>query len=209
MAQNSYQLGLLPSVNINKKLPNDWKLNVKTESRQELKSGLFNVPTSFQYDYLLTDFSFIIAKKVNINKSLAIGYLIRAKEGEIIHRIIQQFIITKSYSSLRLAHRFSSDQTLEKNERTEYRLRYRLSASIPTNGQSIDPKEFYLKINNEYLNAWQGKDYDIEIRIVPHLGYKFSDVNKVELGLDYRLNSFLNNSSRNRFWTAINWYIAI
>lgn len=209
VAQSSYQFGILPSININKKLPNDWKLNLKTESRQELKSGLFDVPSSFQYNYTLTDLSTILAKKVSINKSLALGYLMRVREGELISRLIQQFIITKNYANFRLAHRFSADQTFQGNEPTEFRLRYRLSTSIPTNGQSIDPKEFYLKINNEYLNAWESAAYDLEIRIIPYLGYTFSDANKLELGLDYRLNSFLSDSSRHRFWIGVNWYVGI
>ncbi|MBX2827536.1 MAG: hypothetical protein KTR22_05205, partial [Flavobacteriaceae bacterium] len=79
---------------------------------------------------------------------------------------------------------------------------------IPLNGQSVDPKEFYFKFNHEYLNAWEQNDYDLEIRAVPHLGYKVSKSNKLEFGLDYRLNSFLNTSPSHRFWTVINWYIA-
>jgi hypothetical protein len=208
-AQSSYQIGLLPSININKKLPYDFSLNFKAESRQELKSGFFNMPNDFNYEYELTDFSVITAKKIAINKSLTIGYLIRIRGDNVINRSIQQFIITKNYSSFKLAHRLSTDQTFEKGEETEFRVRYRLSSEIALNGQSVDPKEFYLKINNEYLNSWQGGDYDFEIRIIPFLGYEFSDSKKLELGLDYRMDSFINDSSRNRFWIGINWFQSI
>jgi len=37
-------------------------------------------------------------------------------------------------------------------------------------------------------------------------GYEFSPSNKLELGLDYRLDSFLNDKTRNRFWIGINFY---
>jgi len=208
-AQSSYQFGILPALNLNKQLPADWKLNFKIESRQELKSGLFEVPSEFQYNYILSDFSLLAAKKIGINKSLAIGYLTRFRNNEIIHRSIQQFIISKSYAGLKLGHRFSTDQTYQKEKATKYRLRYRLTTRFSMNGQSVDPKEFYLKINNEYLNAWQGPDYDFEIRIVPHLGYLFSNKQKLELGLDYRLDSFLKSPSRNKFWIVINCYLAL
>jgi hypothetical protein len=202
-------MGLLPSININKKFPTDLSLNFKTESRQELKSGFFNIPANVNYKYELTDFSLIAAKKIAINKSLAMGYLMRIRDNKVINRSIQQFITTKNYSGFKLAHRLSTDQTFEKGEKTEYRVRYRLSSEIALNGQSVDPREFYLKISNEYLNSWQGGDYDFEIRVVLFLGYEFSDSNKLELGLDYRMDSFINDSSRNRFWIGANWFQSI
>ncbi len=208
-AQSSYQIGLLPSININKKLPNDFSLNFKTESRQELKSGFFNKPNDFNYKYELTDFSIITAKKIAINKSITIGYLLRIRENNVINRSIQQFITTKNYSGFKIAHRISTDQTFEKGEETEFRIRYRFSSEIALNGLSVDPKEFYLKFNNEYLNSWQGGDYDFEIRIVPFVGYVFSSSKKLELGLDYRMDSFIKDSSRNRFWIGVNWFQSI
>ena len=209
LAQSTYQFGILPAVNINKKLPSDWKINFKIESRQELKSGFFEVPSKFQYNYILSDFSLLAAKKVASNKTLAIGYLTRFRNNEIIHRSIQQLIISNSYGALKLGHRFSTDQTYQNDKAIKYRLRYRLTTRLPMNGQSVDPKEFYFKVNNEYLNAWQASTYDFEIRLVPHLGYLFSNKQKLELGLDYRLDSFLNNSTRNKLWIVINFYLAL
>ena len=77
------------------------------------------------------------------------------------------------------------------------------------NGESIDPKEFYLKFNNEYLNAFERREYDLEIRFSPLLGLKLNERNQLELGLDYRLDSFLENKTRNHFWTSINWYLKL
>jgi len=208
-AQNSYQAGFLPSINLNKKLPGDYKLNFKLESRQEIAKGFFNQSSNYSYNYLLTDFSLITAKKIAINKTIAIGYLARLREGELIHRGIQQFIITKAYSGFKLSHRIATDQTFTSSEATEYRFRYRLSSAISLNGQSVDPKEFYLKINNEYLNSFENKDYDLEIRLVPMLGYQFSNTNKLEFGLDYRINAFLKGNTRHRFWLGVNWYLSI
>lgn len=204
--QSRYQLGLLPSINLHKKLPQDFSLNFRIESRQKLKDGFFNTPADYGYDYVLTDFAVLAAKKISGNKTVGLGYLIRLEEGEIIHRSIQQFTVTRNYSALRLAYRLSTDQTFSAEEPAEYRLRYRISGEIPLNGQTVDPREFYLKLNHEYLNAWQDGEYDLEMRAVPMLGYEFSDTQKMEIGLDYRLSSFLNDSSRQRFWVALNWF---
>jgi len=208
-AQSTYQFGALPSLNLNRKLKNDWSINTKIESRQLLQSGEFNGSADKSYKYVLTDISLISAKKVGLNSRIAGGYLIRVREGELVHRFIQQYIIVQRLNGFRLAHRFLGDQTFSKNENPEFRFRYRITSEIPLNGEAVDPGEFYLKINNEYLNSFQDADYDLEIRLVPLLGYDINNNNKIELGLDYRVNSFLNNNSRHSFWISFNFFIEI
>ncbi|MEM1135689.1 MAG: DUF2490 domain-containing protein [Bacteroidota bacterium] len=199
----------MPSININKGFSNDWKLNFKIESRQQTQEGIFREVNNTNFEYLLTDLSVIAAKKVGAKNSLAGGYLIRWEGDQIIHRLIQQFTLVSLPGSFRLAHRISTDQTFASEEVAELRFRYRITTDFPLNGQSVDPQELYLKINHEYLNAFQSSDYDLEVRVVPLLGYAITDNNKIEVGLDYRINSFLNASSRNSFWVSINWYIKI
>lgn len=208
-AQSTYRVGAMPSLNLNSKLKNDWSLNMKIESRQLIQSGRFNDNADKNYKYVLTDFSLISAKKIGLNSRLAGGYLIRVEDGELFHRFIQQYIIVQSMTGFRLAHRFASDQTFSDSEETEYRIRYRITSEIPLNGESVDPGEFYLKINNEYLNIFQESEYDLEIRLVPLLGYDFTDSFKIETGLDYRVSSFLNDNTRHSFWMSLNLFIEI
>jgi len=205
-AQNTYKIGLLPSLNINKSLGNDWKLNLKIESRQILKEGIFKQNNDWNYNYLQTDFAFVGSKTLALNHIVAGGYMIRIRRDEIIHRFIQQYTYVKRYSSFRLAHRFSTDQTITQDEPTEYRIRYRITTEFPLNGTSVDVKEAYLKINNEYLNDFKGDNYDVEMRLIPAIGYKLTENNKVELGIDYRFDAFVDEGSRNRFFGFINWY---
>lgn len=208
-AQSTYRVGAMPSINLNSKLKKDWSLNFKIESRQHLQSGTFNDYADKNSKYVLTDFSLISAKKIGLNSRLAGGYLIRVEDGELFHRFIQQYIIVQSITGFRLAHRFLSDQTFSNSEKPEYRIRYRISSEIPLNGESVDPGELYLKINNEYLNSIQESEYDLEIRLVPLLGYDFTDSFKIETGLDYRVNSFLNDNTRHSFWMSLNFFIEI
>ncbi len=206
-AQSSYQVGILPSINLNYKLKKDWSLNFKIESRQLLERGTFDGDIDKGYEYVLTDYSLIAAKKVGLNSRISGGYLFRFREGKATHRFIQQYTTTQKLSRLRLAHRVVTDQTFSPAESTEYRLRYRLVVEIPLNGQSADPKEFYLKIGNEYLNSIQATAYDLEMRLVPLLGYALGENHKIEGGLDYRVNQFLNQSARHSFWLSLNWFI--
>lgn len=206
-AQSTYRVGTLPSINFNKKMPDDWSINFKAESRQSLATGIFSGESVSEFDYLLTDLSLITSKKVGLNNKLAGGYLVRLREGRTIHKTVQQFTLVKRYSAFRLAHRFASDQAFEKNHPVEIRMRYRITGEFPLNGEAVDVREFYLKINNEYLNAFQDSEYDLEIRLAPLLGYVFTDKNKFEFGLDYRVSSFLDSPARNSFWASLNWYL--
>lgn len=204
VAQQYNQVGLLPSFNINKKMPKDWSLNFKTEMRQSIyKSG------EYEYEYLLSDLALAVGKKTKLNSNMAFGYLFRITETAIIHRVFQQFTLVKRYSNFRIAHRFASDQTFTGIEFDEFRLRYRLSSEIPLNGSSLDPKEFFLKLNNEYVYAIPAAHPDIELRLLSFLGYSASKDAKIELGLDYRLDSFIGEPSRQRLWFALNFYQSI
>jgi len=208
-AQDTYFLGTLPSLNLNKGINSDWSLNFKAESRLRFLQGEFGGNASSNLDFQVADFALTTSRKTGLNNALAGGYLIRLRGEESFHRFIQQFTVVKRYETLRMAHRFSSDQTFSSNNPWELRLRYRITAEIPLNGQSVDPGEFYLKLNNEYLNSWQEGEPDLEIRLVPLAGYEFTDNNKLEFGLDHRLSSFIDGNSRNSFWLNIGWYFKI
>lgn len=208
-AQSTFQFGALPSFNVNKKLKNNWYFNGKLESRQLFQQGEIGGNIDKSYTYVLTDLSVIAAKKVGLNSRIAGGYLSRFEDGALIHRFIQQYVIIQRLYGFRLAHRLMTDQTFSPVEDTELRLRYRITSEIPLNGASLDPKEFYLKVNNEYVNGVQGSEYDLEVRIVPLLGYDITDDFKIESGLDYRVNSFVNSHPRHTYWLTFNVFLEL
>ncbi|NER18747.1 DUF2490 domain-containing protein [Spongiivirga citrea] len=198
------QFGSLSAINLRKGLAKDWKLNFNVTGRQQFARNKLNIEEG--YEYLLTDLSVIAAKKTGLNNSLASGYLVRFEKGSTSHRFIEQFTIVSHYNSFRLSHRFRADLTLNKNYAPETRIRYRIAPEIPLSGLAVDEKEFYLKLNNEYLVSFQSDEQDLEIRLVPALGYRITKNNRLEIGLDSRIDSFLNNESRKRFWLVLNWY---
>jgi len=208
-AQSSFQWGALPTLNFNKKLKKDWSLNSKIESRMLFQRGEIGGEPDKNYTYVLTDFSLIAAKKVGLNSRIGGGYLIRVQKDNIYHRFIQQFVIIQKLTKFRLAHRFLSDQTFSAIEDPEFRLRYRITSEVPLNGESVDSGEFYLKINNEYVNSLQSGSYDLEIRVIPFLGYEVNDAIKIETGLDYRVNSFFTNNTRHSYWMSLNFFFEL
>ena len=105
-----------------------------------------------------------------------------------------------------MSHRIRSDETLEKNEVIELRLRYRLSWEKPLSGLKVDAKEFYLKINNEYLGILQDGQGDLEIRGLATLGYNISDSKRVEAGIDYRIENLIQRTPLNRVFLTIAYF---
>lgn len=208
-SQNSYQLGFLPSFNLNSKFKNNWSLNSRIESRQLISRGEFKDNFEKNYAYVLTDISMIAAKKVGLNSRVAGGYLIRIEDGNVIHRLIQQYSIVQKLSTFRIVHRLVTDQTISRIEKPDFRLRYRIALEKPLNGVEADPGEFYLKVNHEYLNSLQDLNYDLEIRLVPLLGLNATEKFNVETGLDYRVNSFINKNARHSFWICLNLFVEI
>ena len=208
-AQSAFQVGLLPSFVLTDKKENDWSVIYEIDSRQLLKTGTFNGVSENEYQYVLTDFSVLGVKKISFKSRLAGGYLLRTEQDKIFHRFIQQYTYTHPLDSLALSHRFSSDQTFSPAEKPEFRVRYRLATEIPLEGKTLDSDELYLKMTNEYLNSWQDSEYDLEIRLVPLLGFNFRNDKKIEMGMDYRLDSFLQNDTRHSFWMNVNLLIEL
>lgn len=209
LAQGSYQLGTLPSVNLNKKLKNDWSLNLKVETRQIYQTGAFSGDFERGFNYQLSDFTFVGARKIGFYGRVGGGYLLRFREGEVVHRINQQYNFTRQYNRLKLSHRIMTDQTFFRYQGPDVRLRYRLSSQMPLNGSSLDQRECYVKVNHEYVNNVQEGDYNLEVRLIPMLGYVINTQNKVEVGVDYRLNAVVTDEINHRFWMAVNWYLEL
>jgi hypothetical protein len=209
--QASYQIGLLPALNINKDFKKGWAINAKWEARQLLQQGNFGMPPSYQgFGYQLSDISLLVAKKLGLRYSLASGYLIRLSEEQPVHRTMQQLVMLHRYNKLRMAHRLATDQTFRSQASTTWRLRYRFTSSLPLNGETADKRELYGKLNAECLHIFRERQYDLELRLGPNIGYVFSTKNKLELGFDYRANRFLQeNTSRHGLWLVINWFVKL
>ncbi|MHA7057661.1 DUF2490 domain-containing protein [Aquimarina sp. M1] len=206
-AQTSFTSGLLPKIVLSNKLSNNIKLINSIESRQQL----WNVEPGydFSYEYLLTDLTTILSYKLSSDKVFNVGYLLRVKKDELIHRSIFQYSIARQLEAVRAAHRFVTDQTFSTVESTEFRLRYRFTIELPFNGYRVDPGEFYLKFNNEYVGSYQSTNTNLEIRIIPFIGYEFTKKNKIEIGPDYRISQLFGPETKNRLWLSINNYHAI
>ena len=208
-SQSTYEIGMLPEVNIGAKLATLWSFNVEIAPRFEIAEGTFKGDRDTNIFYSLMDITTVVSRTVGVDAKAGVGYLSRLRDNQLIHRFIQQYSFTNPYFGYRLGHRFRVDQTFAPDEDVEVRMRYRVSSDISLNGEFIDPGEVYLKLGNEYVYAVQGDNTDLEIRVVPSLGYYFNDANKIELGVDYRIDSFLKSAADHRFWLNVGYYLSL
>jgi hypothetical protein len=208
-AQENYRAGTIPQVNVNFSLPKGFKLNTRLESRQIFSEKETSESVNKAAQYERTDVHAILTKKISADNNVGFGYLVRLEDGKLAHRLIQQFNSVRKLDQFSLAHRLVLDETFRSDEPTEVRARYRLGIEKPLNGRSVDPREFYLKLNNEYLGIFSKEQTDLEIRASAAAGYNATDDNKIELGFEYRVNEFYTAAKAQQFWLTISWYLSV
>lgn len=205
---NSYaqnQVGLIPQINSSFKIGDSWKVNTKLEGRQLFFQNPYPDHLK-EAKFERVDAELIATTSLDPLHALGGGYLIRRSNRSFTHRFIQQYSITQKLRSSRMSHRFRTDQTLEKDEALQWRLRYRLSLEKPLNGLELDPGEFYLKLTNEYLGILQDSEGNLEIRGLASLGYDLSDKNRVETGIDYRMEKVMDPTVTHKLFLSIGLY---
>jgi hypothetical protein len=209
LCQDQYIAGTLTQANVNFKVLKNWKLNTKLESRQIFSEKEPGLPATHRFRYERADLTMVLTTKISVDNTIGGGYLVRLEDNKFTHRLIQQFNNVRSFEWINVAHRIVTDETFSSSEPVDFRLRYRLGLEKPLNGRNIDPKEFYAKVNNEYLGIWSDSKADLEIRGLFAIGYNATDDNKVELGVEYRVNDFKEPVRAQQFWMTVGWFISI
>lgn len=202
IAQSSYTGGVQLEVKPSISFQNDWKLNGKVSSRLMFFEGSSNQSLTGISDYERAELEFILTKKTSSSTSWGGGYLLRNQNGDIKQRLIQQLSIDNTYGNLNLEHRFRFDETFQKDEAIEYRFRYRIGFEKPLNTKS---KKTYVFLNNEYLQSLQDKKFEMELRLLPGVGYKLNDNNKLEAGIDFRVENLFKDSHKQIYLLYLSW----
>ncbi|MHA7129103.1 DUF2490 domain-containing protein [Algoriphagus namhaensis] len=201
--------GFFPEAAITKSLKNGDKVNFKVENQEIFFQNLPNREDRWKVSHYRTDLMAFYNWKLKSNTGLAFGVFHRIQDGPNANRIIQQVSFIQRLRNYRLAHRFRTDQTFEKNEDPVFRLRYRLALDIPLNGTTLDVGESYLVISNEPIFELQGEQFDIENRLVFTLGKLISEGQKFEYSLDYRTDGFFQDGFRTRLWFKLGYFLTI
>ncbi|OEK02906.1 hypothetical protein BFP97_15845 [Roseivirga sp. 4D4] len=205
-AQSVVSSGFLPEVNISHRW-NQWRITGQVESMQQVWRKENGSDLIGNYEYIRTDLTTALSYKLNPDWSLGAGYLLRFTDQQLVHRFLQQISSAIPLTGVRIGHRLRTDQTFFEEESTEYRFRYRFSSELPLKGLSINDNEWYLIVSAEMIASTQSSQWDYEQRFVSSLGYYFNSKNKVETGIDYRLDRFVNDIPRHRIWWTISYFL--
>lgn len=144
------------------------------------------------------------------NINLAAGFLLRVNgpftDGSAELRPWQQITAISRLGAVRIRNRARLEQRLIKRQhsgmrRADLRLRYRLSADLPLQGERLDAREFYLNMSSEammtltrsrVLYFWENRSY-------LGLGYRFANGQRLEPGLEFRQRRINDVGERQHF----------
>jgi len=197
-AQN--KIGILPQINTKLKISDGWEGSSKLEAKQIFFQNPYpNSESETEFERI--DLESVFTRTKGPLSGVGLGYLIRYNGDYFIHRFIQQYSFSKKLTSLQISHRIRTDQTLEKDEATRYRLRYRIGLKKPLDNSN----NFFLEFNNEYLSSLQDKKGNLEIRAVGLVGYNISEKDQFEVGLDYRAEKLIKTKTEHELWLAVGW----
>lgn len=205
-AQSELTFGFLPEISVSHRWAEKWRVSGQLESMQQSFMNR-NQERLEGYEYIRTDATSLLTYQLSPNWGIGLGGLARFENGDFVFRSIQQVTFNKRSTSLRFGHRLRTDQTFEPQSDIRLRLRYRFSLEIPLQGQTLNNGEFYTLWSAEQIGIYQTRELDWEQRLSGVLGYYINSNHKVEFGLDYRLDKFLDNPGRHRVWTMLNYYL--
>lgn len=202
-----FHAGLMPELSVSY----TWSDHIQQTLKIESAHDLYHHETGqFDYSYDQTDIQLYLEGRINPFFKTAGGYQYRLNgDGDNSHRMIQQVAFLQRKTGFRLGHRLRTDQTINSSDPVNWRFRYRLSAEIPLEGQSLDAGEIYLLLSGEPIYSLQDASSNLEARLTTSLGYSINNTSNLEMGLDYRMTSLLDNLSRQIVWLRLGWYYHI
>lgn len=185
-----------PGISITKKLDSRWSYNFSLSGRQRFTNfgeGEKNLKTDRWEVKSFGTYTLFGSKK------LSLGYMYRTvdpfePESGWEHRITQQFAFITNFSGFRLGNKFRIEQRIRS---TNYltRLRYAISNDFPLQGESLDPKEFYLIGGNELVYAFNVLGDELENRFSLGIGKLIQGGQKIQLSVASRYSDL---TSQNR-----------
>ncbi len=205
---STYRYGIRGNANISKCFEKNWTGTIRLRGIGQIGSGDFSGSRERLPNETLELFIWG-SKRLKPNTKVAFGYTGSDFGGDLIHRFNQQYSWVTPLQHFTLGQRIALDETFGKSSIFRIRARYRINAQFPLSGQAVNDNELYLKVNNEYLGILRNGFDGAEVRLIPMLGMQLGNQNKIELGLDNRINNIFANPRDFQFWAVANWYLTL
>ncbi len=170
-AQQIPSLRWEPGLSFTKKIDSRWSYNISLFGRQRF-TNYGNGEKNYKTDRV--EIKGFGTYTIFGGKKMSLGYMYRSidpfePESGFEHRIIQQFAFITNFGGYRLGNKFRIEQRIRSSDYLT-RLRYAISNDFPLQGESLDPKEFYLITANEMLYAFNGMGDELENRFSIGIG---------------------------------------
>lgn len=206
-AQDRYGVGALPQLGYQKSLSQNYTLQTEFESRHFFAQGHFRrSDAEYEYEFSRADFSAVLSRALPRDNKVNAGYLIRFKsDGDVIHRIIQQFEIVGKYDAFQMSHRFAAEQMFATADKPEFRFRYRIGFKWPLG----DPEGgTALKVKNEHLYGFQGSTAEYELRLGAAAEFEGAGGHTFSFGPEYRVSPLNVAHKSHQFLLALGYEFA-
>lgn len=184
-----------PEISVNHSPKNRWSFNFQLANRNlVIKDGAHFLEAQ------QLEFSHFTSYESGFYSKVSLGVMYRNKdwfnpENSDEYRVTEQYSFAKKYNALRLSHRLRTEQRYYTGN-TVYRGRYRFAADFPLQGASLNHKEFYGSLSAEVLYSLSAKmSPELDQRFTTTLGKQITEQLKLQLGLEYRFENYLNEKS--------------
>lgn len=203
-------MGILPEVSFSWKASESIGITAKLESTSEVFSKNINKDVIWLPEHKRTDFHIYSSYKLNPYWKTSVGYIyLFNPEDKGVHQVSAQLSYKHEPGNIRLGHRIRSDYIFLKEQLPVYRFRYRISAEIPLNGESLDLGEYYLLLSTEPIFNKGDNMGELDARCLMKIGKIINFQHQVEGGIDYRMGDIFSNSTSFTTWVRFGWFIQI
>ncbi len=192
-AQNTPSIRWEPGISLTKGIDSRWSYNMSLSGRQrftEFGEGERNLKTDRWEIKSFGTYTLFGGKK------LSLGYMYRTvdpfePESGWEHRITQQFAFITNFGGYRLGNKFRIEQRIRSSNYLT-RVRYAISNDFPLQGESLDPKEFYLIGGNELVYAFNGLGEELENRFSLGIGRLIQGGQKIQFSVQSRYSDLIS-----------------
>jgi len=194
-AQNKPSVRWEPGISLTKRINSRWSYNLSLSGRQRFTNygnGEKNVQADRWEIKSFGTYTFFGGKK------LSLGYMYRTvdpfkQKSGWEHRITQQFAFITQFGGYRLGNKFRIEQRIRSNDYLT-RFRYAISNDFPLQGESLDPKEFYLIGGNELVYAFNSLGDDLENRFSLGIGRLIQGGQKIQFSVASRYSDLISKN---------------
>lgn len=210
-AQTPVSTKIEPQASLGWKLNNRWALSGKLSGVQYA----FTVPTkeSRKGHFEKYEAQLFLNYQLFGRKKISLGYVFKQNDPfekaiEIENRATAQFATWSYARKIRISHRFRAEQRFKNTGFTE-RIRYRLSADFPINGEKLDKGEAYFVASNESLFEIAKKNYDYENRLNAGIGWLLKKKQKIQFLPGYRISNISSNKETHALILNMAYYFRL